>query len=231
MSEMMMSGGSTMPMPMSMMWMRMPGQTWLDVATSFLGMWTVMVAAMMSPSLAPMLIGYRRALGGIGDIRLNALSAVASIGYFFVWTGLGAFVFPLGAALAAMEIRQPTYARVAPIAAGVVVLMAASLQFSAWKARRLTWCREIREHGHTLTANAGAAWRHGLCLGVHCAESCAGLMTILLVLGVMDLRAMAAVTAVITLERVAPNGLRAARAVGAVGVGGGLCLIVLGITS
>ena len=225
MSGMMTSGGSAI----SMMWMRMPGQTWLDAATSFLGMWTVMMAAMMLPSLVPMLTGYRRALGGIGDVRLNALSALVSVGYFLVWTVLGAVVFPLGVAFAAIEIRHPAYARVAPIAVGFVVVMAASLQFSAWKARRLAWCREIPEHGRALTADARAAWRHGLCLGVHCAGSCAGLMTILLVVGFTNLRAMAAVTAVITLERLAPNGLRAARAIGAVGVGGGLCLIMLGI--
>ena len=53
-------------------------------------------------------------------------------------------------------------------------------------------------------------------------ESCAGLMAILLVIGVMDLRAMAAVTAAITVERFAPNGVRVARAIGAVGVGAGL---------
>jgi Predicted metal-binding integral membrane protein (DUF2182) len=51
-----------MPMPggwtMSMVWMRMPGQTWLGAATSFLGMWIVMMVAMMLPSLVPMLRRY-----------------------------------------------------------------------------------------------------------------------------------------------------------------------------
>jgi predicted metal-binding membrane protein len=46
-----------MPMPggwsMSMTWMRMPGQSWLGLAASFLGMWIVMMVAMMLPSLAP----------------------------------------------------------------------------------------------------------------------------------------------------------------------------------
>jgi predicted metal-binding membrane protein len=50
-------------------------------------------------------------------------------------------------------------------------------------------------------------------------------MAILLVIGVMDLRAMAAVTVAITVERLAPNGVYAARAIGAVGVGAGLFLI------
>ena len=55
-----------MPMPggwtMSMAWMRMPGQTWLGAAASFLGMWIVMMVAMMLPSLVPMLWRYRQAV-------------------------------------------------------------------------------------------------------------------------------------------------------------------------
>ena len=50
-------------------------------------------------------------------------------------------------------------------------------------------------------------------------------MAILLVIGVMNLPAMAAVTAAITLERLAPNGPRVARAIGTVGVAAGVCLI------
>jgi predicted metal-binding membrane protein len=190
-------------------------------------MWTVMMAAMMLPSLVPMLRRHRQAVCRTSEGRLHASTVLVGLGYFAVWTLFGAVVFPLGAALAAIEMRLTTLARVAPIAVGIAVLIAASLQFTAWKARRLAWCRETPEHGRTLTADARAAWRHGLCLGLHCAESCAGLMAILLVIGVMDLRAMAAVTAAITAERLAPNGLRAARAIGAVGVGAGLCLIAL----
>jgi predicted metal-binding membrane protein len=50
-------------------------------------------------------------------------------------------------------------------------------------------------------------------------------MAVLLVIGVMDLRAMAAVVAAMTLERLAPDGERAARAIGFVVVIAGLCLI------
>jgi predicted metal-binding membrane protein len=50
-------------------------------------------------------------------------------------------------------------------------------------------------------------------------------MAILLVIGVMDLRAMAVVAAAITVERLAPAGGRVARATGAVAVGTGLFLI------
>jgi predicted metal-binding membrane protein len=224
-----MSAMGEMPMPggwtMSMAWMRMPGQTWSGAAASFLGMWVVMMVAMMLPSLAPMLWRYRQAVDGTGETRLTLLTALVSVGYFFVWTAIGMAAFPLGVALAEVEMRLPALARAVPIAVGVVVLIAGALQFTAWKAHHLACCREAPGRGRTLPADAGTAWRHGMRLGLHCSCCCAGLTVILLVIGVMDLRTMAVVTAAITLERLAPAGERIARATGAVVVGAGLLLI------
>ena len=224
-----MSAMSAMPMPggwtMSMAWMRMPGQTWPGAAASFLGMWIVMMAAMKLPSLVPMLWRYRQAVATTGEARLGWLTALVGIGYFSVWTVFGMAAFPLGVALAMIEMQHPALARAVPIAVGVVVLMAGSLQLTAWKARHLACCREAPGRGRTLPADAGTAWRHGLRFGLHCSHCCVGLMAILLVIGVMDLRAMAVVAAAITVERLAPAGERVARAIGAVVVGAGLFLI------
>ena len=133
--------------------------------------------------------------------------------------------FPLGVALAALEMQLPALARAVPIAVGAVVLIAGALQFSAWKARHLACCRAAPGRARTLPADAGTAWRHGVRLGLHCSICCAGLTAILLVTGVMDLRAMAVVAAAVTVERLAPAGERLARATGAVAVGAGLLLI------
>jgi predicted metal-binding membrane protein len=187
--------------------MPMSGHTWLGAAASFLGMWVVMMVAMMLPSLVPTLWRYRQA-------GLGRLTALVGVGYFFVWTVLGMAVFPLSAALA----------RAVPIAVGAVVLMAGFFQFTAWKAHHLACCREAGRG--QVSADAGTAWRHGLRLGLHCAKCNVGLMAILLGLGVMDLRAMAVVAAAITVERLAPYGERVARATGAVVIGAGLFLLV-----
>ena len=220
-------GGMAMPggWTMSMAWMRMPGQTWPGAAASFIGMWTVMMLAMMLPSLLPMLWRYRRAVGRAGETRLGRLTALVGLAYFFMWTVFGIAAFALGVALAAAEMRLPALARAVPVAAGMVVLIAGTLQFTAWKARQLACCREAPGRGRSLPADAGTAWRHGLHLGLHCGYCCAGLTAILLVIGVMDLSVMAAVTAAITVERLAPAGERAARAIGAVAVVVGLLLI------
>ena len=224
-----MSAMGEMPMPggwtMSMAWMRMPGQTWPGAAASFLGMWVVMMIAMMLPSLVPMLWRPRQAFGRTGEMRRYQLTALEAVGYFFVSTVFGMAAFPLGVALAAIEMRQPALARAVPIAVSVAVLIAGAFQFTAWKARHLACAREPLVRGSPLPADAVAAWRRGLRLGRQCGRCCGNLMAILLVVGVMDLRVMVVVTAAITIERLAPAGERVARAIGAVVGGAGLFLI------
>jgi predicted metal-binding membrane protein len=220
-----MSAMGEMPMPggwtMSMAWMRMPGQTWPGAAASFLGMWVVMMVAMMLPSLAPMLWRYRAALAGTGAMRAGRLTALVGMGYFFVWTALGMAAFPLGVALADIEMRLPALSRAVPAGSSLVVLIAGALQFSAWKAHQLARCRQSL-CGRSLAHDSRMALRHGVRLGLHCSYCCSGLTAILLAMGVMDLPAMLVVTAANTVERLAPTGERAARVVGAVLVVAGL---------
>src|SRR5262249_52840668 len=159
----------------------MPGQTWPVAAASFLGMWVVMMVPMMLPSLIPMLRRYRQTVVMTGARHLGLPTALVGIGYFSVWTVFGVAVFPLRAALIAIEMQQPAVARAVPIAAGVVVLIAGGLQFTAWKARQLACCRGPVLHGHTLRADAATAWRHGVRRGVDCSRCCANLIAVLLV--------------------------------------------------
>src|SRR6185369_8739038 len=76
MGEMPMAGGWTM----SMVWTRMPQQTWVGAAASFLGMWIVMMVAMMLPSLVPTLWRYRRAVRSTGETRLGLLTVLVGVG-------------------------------------------------------------------------------------------------------------------------------------------------------
>jgi hypothetical protein len=82
------------------------------------------------PSLVPMLWRYRRAVGSTGETRLGRLTALVGVGYFFVWTVFGMAAFPLGVALAEVEMQQPALARAVPISVGGVVLIAGALQFT-----------------------------------------------------------------------------------------------------
>ena len=66
------------------------GETWPAAAASFLGMWVVMMVAMMLPSFVPALLGYRRLLGEAHGRRLGTPTLLAGVGYFLVWAGAGA---------------------------------------------------------------------------------------------------------------------------------------------
>ena len=86
------------------------------------------------------------------------LTALVGLGYFFVWTSFGIAAFPLGVALSAIEMELPELARAVPMAVGVVVLIAGALQFSAWKAHHLAYCRGSPGRGCALLPDAGTAW-------------------------------------------------------------------------
>jgi predicted metal-binding membrane protein len=176
-------------------------------AAEFLGMWMAMMVAMMLPSLLPMLWRYRQVV--IATTRLDALTACVGLGYFFVWAAFGVVAFAAESAMADMTTRWP-------MATGAIVLIAGALQFSRWKTHHLICCRAAPDCCGRWPAEVRTAWRHGLRLGAHCVHCCFGLTVVLLAVGVMDLRAMALVTAAISLERLAPGGLRVARFIGGI---------------
>jgi predicted metal-binding membrane protein len=223
-----MLGGMAMPggWTMSMAWMKMPGQSWLASAASFMGMWVVMMGAMMLPALVPTLLRYRLALRGPETIHLNALTVLAGSGYFFVWALLGAVVYPFGVFVAKAEMASAELSRSMPIAAGMVLLLAGGLQLTDWKARQLCRCRAAAPaFRQELNHGTRRAWAHGIRLGTDCALCCSGLMASLLVTGVMNLGAMALLTVAITAERLFPQAERAARGVGLLIIATGVFMI------
>jgi predicted metal-binding membrane protein len=106
----------------------------------------------------------------------------------------------------------------------VALCAAGLLQLSAWKTRQLECCR-ARHRGAPL--NAAAALRRGTTLGLRCCACCTPLTAALLVIGVMDLGAMAAATVAISLERLAPRGPAFARLCGVLLLGAGLTILVV----
>lgn len=225
-----MSGGMAMPggWTMSMAWMRMQAQSWLAAGFSFMWMWVVMMAAMMLPALLPALLRYRVSLRGRETFPLNATTVLAGAGYFFVWALLGAVVYPVGVIVTNAEMHWPTLARSVPLITGAVLLFAGGLQLTEWKARQLCRCRDEANCVSVLSPDARTAWRHGLRLGMHCLLCCLGLMMALLVTGVMNLGAMAIITAAITLERLAPSPTLVARTAGVVMITVGVFVIAQG---
>src|SRR5205807_1239803 len=113
------------------------------------------VSAVLFPASAAVTIVWCASMSAMGEMPMPG-----------GWTVFGMAAFLPGVALAAIEMQQPALARAVPIAVGVVVLIAGSLQLTAWKARHLDCCREAPGRGRTLPADAGTAWRYGLHLGL-----------------------------------------------------------------
>ena len=202
-----MPGGWTM----SMMWMRMPGQTWPGAAAEFIGMWSVMMVAMMLPVVMPRLLAYRRRLHD----RAGANVLAASFAYFAVWTLLGALVYPVGVAFAELTMRIPALASAVPSLTAICIAAAGVMQLTPWKQRTLAACRATQDCCAPPAAPR-SAWLEGTRLGWQCVQCCSNFTALLLVLGVMDLRAMLLVTGCIAIERLAPAGERWARGIGVV---------------
>ena len=229
-----MSDMGDMPMPgswsMSMMWMLMPGQTWLSAAATFIGMWSLMMVAMMLPSLTPLLWRYHQSLQGVGinisNARRATLTTIVALAYFLVWTILGALLYPVGLTLAELTMESAALSRTIPTLSSLLILLAGILQFTHWKNRHLTCCRAHPSCIPSLPANPITAWRHGLRLGLHCNACCAPHTILLLILGAMDLRAMALITTAITLERLTPSGPKIAHTFGALTLLTGLLLLI-----
>jgi predicted metal-binding membrane protein len=214
-----MSGGMDMPggWTMSMMWMRMPGQSWLSSAAMFLLMWQSMMVAMMLPSALPMLLRYHG----------TQYALMVATGYFFVWFLVGLPVYAAGMLFALAAMESAGFSRAVPVMSGAALVIAGTIQFSPWKMRGLRRCRNLQ--GHTAMRTIGKkriAWRHGLKEGVSCAVCSSGPMLILLTLGAMNLLVMLLVTVMIAVEKLAREPGLIVRISGCAAVGAGLFMLV-----
>jgi predicted metal-binding membrane protein len=205
--------------------MSMQQETWYGGAAAYLGVWMGMMVPMMLPSLLPMLSGYRRSVRPARAVNVHGLAALAIVGYFAVWAIIGAAAYVVSAGIMSIEMRSGRVAALLPLAAGVGLLLAGSVQFTAWKRRQLALCRKEGCRGAPET-NALTALRHGLTLGVRCSLCCGSLMLALLTIGMMNLVAMAVVMVVISAERLAPARLQIARVAGAAIVTAGVLTIM-----
>lgn len=169
---------------------------------AFLAMWVPMMAAMMFPALAPVAILWCRSINRVETgTRLVARQGSFVLGYLVVWTGYGLAAFGL---LLGAE-RLVGHSSGAARWIGASVYLAAGLyQLTPLKRVCLRHCRSPL--GQFLRFGSlrgrGVDFRVGLLHGGYCVGCCWALMLILVGVGVMNLVAMVALTALIFLEKV-----------------------------
>ena len=184
-----------------------PGTMGLGAA-AFLGLWTMMMAAMMLPALAPVGVIY----AGDGEGRVARTSGLVA-GYLIVWAAFG--VLALTLSIAAKDLADRNESAATWIGAAVLVGTGA-YQLSPLKDRCLAACRSPLQLLMRTGAYRGPS-RHvraGIYHGAYCVACCWSLMVALIALGIMDLRWMVAFALVITLEKLWRYGRFVALAAG-----------------
>lgn len=170
-------------------------------------MWVVMMAGMMVPSVAPMVLAYagiarRRARQGTPVVPASLFLG----GYVIAWS-----VFAFVAAFVQWGLYHLHWLdgktlSIGPWAGALVLCVAGAFQFSAAKQACLSECRA--PIGFFMTSwrpgKLGAV-RMGLSHGTHCIGCCWALMLVMFSVGVMNLVWGAALTMFMIAEKVLPR--------------------------
>lgn len=205
-----------MGMPMDLPWSA------TDVAFTF-AMWSVMMAGMMTPSAAPVVMLFAGAQRGVR--RMTPVLAFAA-GYLLVWTLFSAAAALAQWALHATAMLSPAMSMASARLGGGILIAAGIYQLTPLKGACLTHCRSplgfLMSHWRDGTAGA---LRMGARHGIYCLGCCWALMWVLFVVGVMNLVWVAALTIFVLVEKIGPAGAFVARASGVVLIAAGLVVI------
>ena len=183
----------------------------------FVGAWTLMMAAMMLPSVAPMALAFARITGERARKRQAVFvpTWIFILGYFAVWTAFGVAAYVLDHCIRLLDLEWLAWERGGPIVAGVAIVAAGLYQLTPFKRVCLTHCRSPLDFflGSWREGPAGAL-RMGMHHGLYCVGCCWGLMLVLFAVGVMSLFWMTLIAVSIGAEKVFRSGHRLAPLIG-----------------
>jgi predicted metal-binding membrane protein len=183
----------------------------------FLGAWIVMMTAMMLPSAAPMVMTYAAVSQQRGSSRPTHMpTGLFVLGYLLAWGSSGLLAYAVSALASLAVMTTPGLQADAPLFGGMVLILAGAYQFSALKAKCLSYCRTPL--GYILShwrAGYRGALRMGLHHGLYCIGCCWALMAIMFVVGIMNLAWMALLALFMFIEKASARGEIVGKIVGA----------------
>lgn len=189
--------------------------------------WVVMMAAMMFPSIAPMVLTYARIQRTKHERGLPvAIGATPLfvVGYLVTWTAAGLAFYAVVVAAHAVDRGVFTWASTGRYIAGGVIVAAGLYQLASLKQTCLIKCRNPFQFLLTSWRNGRTgAFRMGIEHGFWCVGCCWALMAALFALGIMSIGWMAFIAALIAIEKLLPWRRVANRGIAIV-------LLVLGIS-
>jgi predicted metal-binding membrane protein len=174
----------------------------------FVTVWVVMMAAMMFPSIAPMVVMYARIQEGKRERGQTAPAGATTLfvaGYLVSWGIAGVLGYAIFKATRSVEIDALSWDRGGPYLAGGIIVAAAIYQLTPLKDVCLRKCRSPLMFLMTaMRPGRLGALRMGIEHGGWCVGCCWALMAALFALGVMSLGWMAFLAAVIAGEKLLP---------------------------
>jgi predicted metal-binding membrane protein len=181
----------------------MDGGPWTGLGTLgwFVGVWVVMMAAMMFPSVSPTVALYSR----LGGERTPLSALLFTAGYLLTWTGAGVLAFSIAFAGHRVAGNVLAWDRAGRWVAGGTLVVAAVYELTPLKDVCLGKCRSPL--GLLLSSWRGGrtgAVRMGVKNGAWCVGCCWALMASLFALGVMSITWMAVVAGLIAVEKTVP---------------------------
>ncbi|MDQ2984869.1 MAG: DUF2182 domain-containing protein [Actinomycetota bacterium] len=175
----------------------------------YVGIWVTMMAAMMLPSVAPMVLTFTR-ISRERSRRGQAAFVPTWIflaGYLAAWTAYGLLAYGFYRAIKSAAPSFLAWNHEGPYVAGAALMLAGLYQLTPLKDVCLRHCRGPMHFVlHGWREGRGGALRMGVEHGLYCVGCCWGLMLALFALGVMSLFWMAVIAGVIFLEKAAPAG-------------------------
>jgi predicted metal-binding membrane protein len=170
--------------------------------------WVVMMAAMMFPSIWPMVVIYSRVQRGKanrGEAVPMGATAIFVAGYLVTWTAAGLVAYALFEVVRSLSIDALSWDRGGPYLAGGVIVAAAIYQLTPLKDVCLSNCRSPLMFVLTSWQPGRlGALRMGIEHGAWCVGCCWALMAALFALGVMSLGWMVFIAALIAIEKLLP---------------------------
>jgi predicted metal-binding membrane protein len=167
----------------------------------FLGVWIVMMAAMMLPSAIPTVTLY----AGLARDRTSLAPLFFVAGYLAVWAAAGLAAFVVAAAGARLTGGLLDWDRAGRWTAGATLLLAAAYQLTPLKDACLARCRvPIAFLLGSWRPGRSGGFRMGMSHGAWCAGCCWALMAALFALGVMSIAWTALVAALVAVEKILP---------------------------
>ena len=181
----------------------MDGGPWTELGTLgwFVGVWVVMMAAMMFPSVAPTVALYST----MTKRRSPIAPLVLTSGYLAVWTSVGVLAFVAATVAGRISGDVLSWDRAGRWVAGGTLLVAAAYELTPLKDVCLGKCRSPLGFllGSWRAGRLGAL-QMGAKHGAWCVGCCWALMASLFALGVMSVVWMAVVAGVIAFEKLIP---------------------------